>query len=169
MDEYKILLESGGREEELATVRDPLIAAAAFRALLLRGDLRASRPLAILERNGRTLYEIPVDGRADAAAAALDLPQAALADVRQALLAAGVDAEALELGRAQLNDVYKGLLREVRDSELAGVLRRVGLPVSNSQILGWRVSPENRKFRPIAMGELYAVAVALGELRNGSA
>ena len=122
------------RSEVVATSDDPFIAAAAYRAALMRGDLRAEGPEVALMRDG------VVWRSAQAGCVKFDL---------------------LDLPEPSINDVFKQLMAgSMTERELVAALHAVGFPVSNSQVQGWFASESNRRHRPMTVAELYAVAKA---------
>lgn len=132
----RILLD----DTEVTVTSSPIIAATAYRALLRRSDLRAQRPLAVYEVDGRVIHSHPVDGRAESVAETLPLPS------------------------ATTNDVFKALRGGIDEQDLRDALHDIGYPVSGSQLQGWTASETNRRYRKITLDELYVVAYALGSL-----
>jgi hypothetical protein len=123
------------RGEVVATSDDPFIAAAAYRAALMRGDLRAEWPEVALMRDG-VVWRSAQAGR--------------------------VKFDLLDLPEPSINDVFKQLMAgSMTERELVAALHAVGFPVSNSQVQGWFASESNRRHRQMTVAELYAVAKAL--------
>ena len=123
------------RGEVIATSDDPFIAAAAYRAAVMRGDLRAEGPEVALLRDG-VVWRSAQAGR--------------------------VKFDVLDLPEPSINDVFKLLLAgSMTERELVDALHAVGLPVSNSQVQGWFSAQSNRRYRQMTVAELYAVAKAL--------
>lgn len=123
------------RGEVIATSDDPFIAAAAYRAAVMRGDLRAEGPEVVLLRDGG-VWRSAQAGRVMAEKP--DLPEPSANDVLKLLLAGGMT-----------------------ERELINALNAVGLPVSGSQVQGWFAAESNRRYRLLTLAELYAVAKAL--------
>ena len=122
------------RGEVIATSDDPFIAAAAYRAALMRGDLRAEGPEVALMRDG-VVWRSAQAGR--------------------------VKVDVLDLPEPSINDVFKQLVAgSMTERELVAALHAVGFPVSNSQVQGWFASESNRRHRQMTVAELYAVAKA---------
>ena len=122
------------RGEVVAISDDPFIAAAAYRAALMRGDLRAEGPEVALLRDG-VVWRSAQAGR--------------------------VKFDLLDLPEPSINDVFKQLMAgSMTERELVAALHAVGFPVSNSQVQGWFASESNRRHRPMTVAELYAVAKA---------
>lgn len=125
---------------EVTVTSSPIIAATAYRALLRRSNLRAQRPLAVYEADGRVIHSYPIDGRAESVAETLPLPS------------------------ATTNDIFKALRGRLDEQDLRDALHDIGYPVSGSQLQGWAASESNRRYRKITLDELYLVACALGSL-----
>lgn len=143
------------RGEVVAISDDPFIAAAAYRAALKRGDLRAEGPEVALLRDGK-VWKSARAGRKPCARS--NLSSRELVDKKAEFLAQALDA----LPDPSINDVFKQLMAgSMPERELVDALHAVGFPVSNSQVQGWFASESNRRHRQMTVAELYAVAKAL--------
>jgi hypothetical protein len=128
---YRVLLDG-----QLVTETENEIAAwASYRTLLRRGDLRASRPLALIEADGDELHSARCDGCS----------------------------ESIEVGAfATPNDVLKQLMRgRYTEAEIKQACAARDYPVSNSRLQGWLAGTTNRKYQAMTLDELYIVASGL--------
>jgi len=128
---YRVLLDG-----QLVTETEVEVAAwAAYRLLLRRGDLRADRPQATIEADGKLLHSAQCDGRSG--------------DIEIGVIATP-------------NDVLKQIMRgRYTEADIKQACADMGYPVSNSKLQGWIAGPFNRKFQAMTLDELYLVTKGL--------
>lgn len=127
----------------MALTETEIAAWATYRAQLRRGDLRADAPLVELidTKTGAVLHSAAADGLA----------------------------KWHEVGLAITpNNIIKMLKEQnglsVDDIKMA--LAKAGYAVSGSKLQGWLSSPDNRKYQPMQLDELYLVLLGL-EVKHG--
>lgn len=127
----------------MASTGNQISAWATYRAQLRRGDLRASAPLVeLIDTNtGAVLHSASADGLA----------------------------KWHEIGvTVTPNDIIKMVKEQngLSVDDIKTALAKVGYMVSGSKLQGWLSSPDNRKYQPMQLDELYLVLLGL-EVKHG--